>query len=49
MVGGKRTKKVLSEVIADLDENLLLAYKKKIGAEGLETKQVLKARGFIKK
>ncbi len=35
--------------IEDLDESLLLAYKKKLGAEELETKQVLKARGFIKK
>ena len=35
--------------IDDLDEGLLLAYKKKLGAEDLDTKQVLKARGFIKK
>lgn len=35
--------------IEDLDAGLLNAYKKKIGAEDLETRQVLKARGFLKK
>lgn len=39
----------LEAEIEDLDENLLNAYKKKLGAEELDTKQVLKARGFIKK
>ena len=35
--------------ISDLDEQLINIYKRKIGAEELDTKQVLKARGFIKK
>lgn len=35
--------------IEDLDKGLLDQYKKKLGAEDLDTKQVLKARGFIKK
>lgn len=39
----------LEAEIDDLDESLLNAYKKKLGAEELDTKQVLKARGFIKK
>lgn len=39
----------LEAEIEDLDEDLLTAYKKKLGAEDLETRQVLKARGFIKK
>ena len=39
----------LEAEIEDLDESLLNAYKKKIGAEELDTIQVLKARGFIKK
>lgn len=39
----------LDAEISDLSEELLAVYKKKIGAEKLETKQVLKARGFIKK
>lgn len=39
----------LEAEIEDLDESLLNAYKKKLGAEELDTKQVLKARGFIKK
>lgn len=39
----------LDAEIEDLSEELLFAYKKKIGAEKLETKQVLKARGFLRK
>ncbi len=39
----------LDAEISDLSDDLLTIYKKKIGAENLETKQVLKARGFIKK
>jgi len=35
--------------ISDLSEELLHAYKKKIGAEELDNEQVLRARGFIKK
>ena len=35
--------------ISDLSEELLAAYKKKIGAEEVDTRRVLKARGFIKK
>lgn len=35
--------------IEDLDEDLLRAYKRRLEAESIETKQVLKARGFIKK
>lgn len=35
--------------ISDLNEELLTAYKKKIGAEEMDTQRVLKARGFIKK
>ncbi len=35
--------------ISDLSEELLAAYKRKIGAEEVDTKRVLKARGFIKK
>lgn len=35
--------------IEDLDKGLLDRYKQKLGAEDLDTKQVLKARGFIKK
>lgn len=35
--------------LSDLSEELLATYKKKIGAEKLDTKRVLKARGFIKK
>lgn len=35
--------------IEDLSEELLSQYKKKLGAESIDTKQVLKARGFIKK
>lgn len=35
--------------ISDLSEELLLEYKKRLGAEQLDTKQVLKARGFVKK
>lgn len=35
--------------IEDLDAGLLNAYKKKIGADELEPRQVLKARGFLKK
>lgn len=33
--------------IEDLDENLINAYKKRIGAEEIETNQILAARGFI--
>lgn len=39
----------LEAEIEDLDESLLNAYKKKLGAEELDTKHVLKARGFVKK
>lgn len=35
--------------ISDLSEELLYAYKKKIGADDLSNEQVLRARGFIKK
>lgn len=35
--------------IEDLDERLLDAYKKRIGADGIDTHQVLMARGFIQK
>ena len=35
--------------ISDLSEELLTAYKRKIGAEEVDTRRVLKARGFIKK
>ncbi len=35
--------------IEDLDKGLLNQYKQKLGAEDLDTKQVLRARGFIKK
>lgn len=35
--------------LADLDEDLILAYKRQIGAEELTTEQVLRARGFLKK
>lgn len=34
--------------IKDLDEELIEAYKQHVGAEGLDTEQVLQARGFIK-
>ena len=34
--------------ISDLSEELLTAYKRKIGAEEVDTRRVLKARGFIK-
>lgn len=34
--------------IEDLDKELIEAYKQHVGAEGLETAQVLKARGFVK-
>ena len=33
--------------LEDLDQELLNAYKKRIGAEGIDTYQVLKARGFL--
>ena len=35
--------------LEDLDEELLNAYKKRIGAEGISNHQVLSARGFIRK
>ena len=35
--------------ISDLSEELLAAYKRKIGVEEVDTRRVLKARGFIKK
>ena len=35
--------------IEDLDEELLTAYKHRVGADDLPTRQVLKARGFIRK
>lgn len=35
--------------IEDLDEDLIASYKEHIGAEELDTKQVLSARGFIQK
>lgn len=35
--------------ISDLSEELLTAYKRKIGAEEVDTRRVLKARGFIKR
>ncbi len=34
-------------VLEDLDEELIDAYKKRIGAEGIDTHQVLMARGFL--
>ena len=34
--------------IADLDDELIDAYKAHVGAEGLDTEQVLRARGFMK-
>lgn len=39
----------LYAAIEDLDDNLINAYKKRIGAEEVETHQVLAARGFIQK
>lgn len=36
-------------IIEDLDEELLTAYKKRIGAEDVDTHQVLAARGFLQK
>lgn len=39
----------LDAELTDLSEELLYAYKKKLGAEKLDARQVLKARGFIKK
>lgn len=38
-----------SAEIADLDDALLNAYKQRIGAEGIDSHQVLNARGFIRK
>lgn len=35
--------------VADLDSELIALYKKKIGAENVDTEQMLRARGFIKK
>ena len=35
--------------IDDLDNELIERYKKKIGAEGIDTLQMLRARGFVKK
>lgn len=35
--------------IQDLDEGLLSQYKEKIGAQNVDTEQMLRARGFIKK
>ena len=34
-------------ILEDLDQELLDAYKKRIGAEGIDTHQVLTARGFL--
>lgn len=39
----------LDAEIGDLDTELIEQYKQKIGAEGLPTEQVLRARGFLKK
>lgn len=35
--------------VADLDSELIALYKEKIGAEDVDTEQMLRARGFIKK
>lgn len=34
--------------LEDLDDDLLNSYKEKIGAESIETSQVLRARGFLR-